>query len=164
VIRPIDIGLISATLLLAFVLSVLRLPLGSPEVFAWLRPGWVLLVLLYWVITLPQWVGIVTCWCVGLLVDVLLGAPLGINAIAFGVMAYGARNVDERFRMFSLLQEAAVVLLPVLLTDLLGFWAVAVTRDLAWNWWMLLPSIVSALVWPPLYLTLRWLTVRFETA
>ena len=163
-IRPIDIGLISATLLLAFVLSVLRLPLGSPEVFAWLRPGWVLLVLLYWVITLPQWVGIVTCWCVGLLVDVLLGAPLGINAIAFGVMAFGARNVYERFRMFSLLQQAAVVLLPVLLTDLLGFWAVAVTRDLAWNWWMLLPSIVSALVWPPLYLTLRWLTVRFETA
>ena len=163
-IRSIDIGLIAATLFLAFVLSVLRLPLGSPEVLGWLRPGWVVLVLLYWVITRPQWVGIMTCWCVGLLMDVLLGAPLGINAIAFSAMAYGARNLYERFRMFSLPQQAAVALIVVLVTDLLGFWAVSVTRELPWSWWMVLPAIVSALVWPPLDVALRWVTLRFETA
>ena len=163
-IRSIDIGLIVATLFLAFVLSAFRLPLGSPELLAWLRPGWVVLVLLYWAVTRPQWVGIVACWCVGLLMDVLMGAPLGINAIAFGAMAYGARNLYERFRMFSISQQAAVVLVVVFATDLLGFWAASVTRELAWSSWMLLPSIVSALVWPPLYVLLRWLTLRFEIA
>lgn len=162
-IRTSDIALIAATLFAALVLSVVRLPLGTPEVLGWLRPGWVVLVLLFWVITVPQWVGILTCWCMGLLVDVLHGAPLGINAIAFAVMAYAARNLYERFRMFSLPQQATVALVVVLLTDLLGFWAQAVTRDVAWNWWILLPALVSGLAWPALYVVLVWLSVRFKT-
>ena len=66
--------------------------------------------------------------------------------------------------MFSIPQQAAVALIVVLVTDLLGFWAVSVTRELPWSWWMVLPAIVSALVWPPLDVALRWVTLRFETA
>lgn len=161
--RAREVVLIALTFFVAFELTVFRLPLGSPEVLAWSRPGWIVLVLLYWVITFPQWIGIVTGWCVGLLVDVLLGAPLGAHAIAFAIVAYGGRNFYERFRMFSLPQQTAVALFVVLLTDLLGFWALAVTRDLEWSWWMPLPAFVSALVWPPLYVVLRWLTLRFES-
>lgn len=163
-IRTADIALIAGSLLVAMVLSVARLPLGTPDVLAWLRPSWVVLVLLYWVIATPQWMGIFTCWCVGLAVDVLHAAPLGANAAAFAVMAYAARNLYERIRMFTLMQQAMVAFVVVLLTILLDFWAQALTSEINWSWWMPVPAFTSALVWPPLYVALRWLSLRFETA
>ncbi|MEY3661077.1 MAG: hypothetical protein RLZZ169_1903, partial [Pseudomonadota bacterium] len=64
------------SLVFAGVLAVLPLP-GWLELW---RPDWVALVLVYWVIALPQRVGLLTAWLVGFLVDVLKGTLLGLNA------------------------------------------------------------------------------------
>ena len=119
---------------LAMVLSILSLPgLGSWE-FGFLRPDWILLVLIYWVIALPHRVGLLTAWVLGLLADVLLGTLLGQHAIVFMVVAYVASNLYQRLRMFAVWQQSLVVFALVGLAQLIG-----------------------ALVWPWMFLLLRFM-------
>ena len=72
------------TLLAALWLSVVPLPTWAQ----WGRPEWVAMVLIYWVVALPERVGIAIAWVVGLYQDVLDGSPLGQHAFALSVLAY----------------------------------------------------------------------------
>ena len=67
------------TLVLAMCLRIA--PLSGD--LALLSPDWVLLVLIYWALYLPERVGIVHAWIFGLLTDVLLGRMLGQYALAY---------------------------------------------------------------------------------
>ena len=74
---------IALTFVVAMVLAIVHLPDSVPVELGYLRPEWVVLVLIYWVIALPRRVGILVAWSVGLIVDVLLGSLLGQHGIAF---------------------------------------------------------------------------------
>ena len=74
---------ISLTLLLGMVLSVLPLPDFVPPELGFVRPDWVAMVLIYWILALPHRVGLITAWIAGLGMDVLLGTLLGQHALSY---------------------------------------------------------------------------------
>ena len=106
----------------AMILAVITFPNNLPWEFGFLRPDWVLLVLIYWVIALPHRVGVMTAWVIGLMVDVLLGSLLGQHALIFLLVAYIAQNLYQRLRMFAVWQQSMVVFALIGLSHLLGFW------------------------------------------
>ena len=55
---------------------------------AWLRPDFVALVLLYWIIDQPRLVGFTAAFSLGLLMDVAEGALLGQHALSYTILAY----------------------------------------------------------------------------
>ena len=57
---------------------------------AWLRPDFVALVLLYWIIDQPRLVGFTAAFTLGLLMDVAEGALLGQHALSYTILAYAA--------------------------------------------------------------------------
>ena len=61
------------TLLLALWLAIVPLPMWAQ----WGRPELVAMVLIYWVIALPERVGIGMAWVTGLLQDIIEGSPSG---------------------------------------------------------------------------------------
>ena len=152
---------IALTFLVAMVLAVLPMPEMFPVEIGYLRPEWVVLVLIYWVIALPQRVGIVIAWMVGFLTDVLLGSLLGQHAMSFVVVAYIAVSLYQRLRMFSIWQQSLVVFAIVGLNQLINFWIESIAGLTEWNLWYLLASVMSAFLWPWIYLLLRYLRRRF---
>ena len=72
------------TLVIALVLAFLPMP----EWTTWLRPAWVLMILIYWAMTVPYRVSIGVAWMVGLMVDLLNGTLLGEHALAFTTVIY----------------------------------------------------------------------------
>ncbi|HAT28315.1 MAG TPA: rod shape-determining protein MreD, partial [Gammaproteobacteria bacterium] len=56
------------------VLVVMPMPQFVPVELGFLRPDWVAMVLVYWIMALPHRVGILTAWLAGIAVDVLLGS------------------------------------------------------------------------------------------
>jgi len=159
-----DTLVIWATLLLALLLTAVRLPVGTPEILSWLRPEWAAVVLLYWVMAVPQQVGMLTAWVLGLLVDSLSGTLLGLHALGFVLVAFVGLSLYERLRMFSLLQQALIVFVAIALARLLGFWVDVLTRGAAWTPLILLPALSSALIWPFAFTALRALRRRFRIA
>lgn len=150
------------TFFVALVLSLVSLPDGAPEVLGYLRPHWVGLVLIYWVIALPQSVGLVTAWCAGIALDILLGTLIGQHALVLVVISAVALSLYQRMRMFSVWQQGAIVLALMVLAETLLFWIESVVANAHFNLWHFLPALISALIWPWVFLSLRFLRRRFE--
>ena len=68
---------ITTTLLIALILAMLPMP----DWTIWLRPVWVLMVLIYWAMMIPYQVSVGTAWLTGLVVDLLNGTLLGEHAL-----------------------------------------------------------------------------------
>jgi rod shape-determining protein MreD len=139
------------SLLVAAVLAVL--PLWRS--LAWWRPEWLLLVLLYWTIALPYRVGTFTALAVGLLLDVLEGAPLGQNMLAMGVVITIAQLLHRRMRLFTLPQQALIVFFLAGLQQLIVQWLQNLQGAGADSFAFMLPAFSSALLWVPVLLLLR---------
>ncbi len=153
--------IIGGTFFAALVLSLVSLPDGAPEVLGYIRPHWVGLVLIYWVIALPQRVGLATAWCVGILLDILLGTLIGQHALVLVVISAIALSLYQRMRMFSVWQQGAIVLALMVLAETLMFWVESLAANARFNLWHFLPALVSALIWPWVFLSLRSLRRRF---
>jgi len=141
------------TLLCAAVLGIVPLPV-------WLelwRPEWIVLVVVYWVIALPHRVGLLTAWLTGFFIDVLEGSLLGLNAIALTLMAYVALNLYQRLRMFTPLQQSTTILMLTGVHQLLIFWVLTATgQNTPGNLLFVLSAVSSALLWPLVFVLLRF--------
>ena len=145
---------IVATLAIALALTILPLP----ATLAPYRPEWAALVLLYWVMALPQRVGVGAAWVVGLCLDVLKGALLGQHALALTLAALVMAYLHLRLRMYPFWQQSVMVGLILLVYQALLLWiydmtSTATVAAVAWDYW--LPSLVGAALWPWLYMLLR---------
>ncbi len=140
---------------LSFLLAMMLSTLPMPESLEWGRPEWVALTLIYWVVALPHRVGLWSAWILGLLLDILLGSLLGIHALSLVIVAFLAQRLHRRIRMFPLWQQALLVLLLVGIHQMLQYWAQMLTGSSSDSLLFLLPSLVSCLLWPWLFVVLR---------
>ena len=136
------------SLAVAMLLMVVHLPVDEPTWVGWLRPSWPILVVFYWVMALPHRFGMISAWVTGLLLDVLYADPLGVNGFCLAALTYVTWSFYERFRMYSVVQQGAVVFLLVLGSELVRQFGQWLDRGGAWGWWILLPALVSTLLWP----------------
>lgn len=89
---------IALSFLCAFMLTIFPWPLG----LRWLQPTWVLLVLVYWLLSAPYRFGVITAFLVGVFVDVLTGVPLGIHALIYTLLAFILLRYNTAIRCFGL--------------------------------------------------------------
>ena len=143
------------TILVGMVLSVVPMPQSVPVELGYLRPDWVAMVLVYWVIALPHRVGIPTAWLAGIAADVLLGSLLGQHALSYVVVAYITASLYQRLRMFSVWQQATILFALLGLNQLIGFWIESIAGLADWSLWYLLPALSGAFLWPWVFLMLR---------
>jgi len=152
ILRPVRPWFIVATLAVALVANLL--PLSGVALA--LRPDFIALVLLYWCIQEPRYVGVGIAWGVGLLMDVGDATLFGQHALAYAFLAYAAEYFRRRVLRFSLWQQAAQVAV------LLGLCAalVLVVRFVGGaplpHWMYAVPPLVGALLWPAVTLLLQW--------
>jgi rod shape-determining protein MreD len=146
-----NLWVIASSFVVALLLSLLPLP--NSVIAA--KPEWVLMVLLYWSISMPQRVGISAAWLLGLFLDVLRGSVLGQHTLALSVVTYISLAFAHRLKVFSLAKQAAVVALLVLLYLLVRLWINSLFQPIQASWSYWLPALTSALLWPWLFIILR---------
>ena|SRR3989338_7315390 len=73
---------------LSFVLALFLTIMPLPHMLVWLRPQWMLMVLLFWVIVAPEECGVILAWSVGLVTDLVCGTPIGQQALIFVLLVY----------------------------------------------------------------------------
>lgn len=152
--------LILVTVITALLLAVVHLPESWPQWLGWLRPAWVAMVIFFWVMELPHRVGLVTAWLVGILLDVLYADPLGLNGVILASITFLGWRFYERFRMYSILQQGALVFLLVLVGELVRLMVQDLVFDRGWSWGVLFPALASFVVWPFLYVLLTRLRLQ----
>lgn len=146
----VSILVIWLSLLLALCLQVMPLADGW-QVY---RPEWLGLMLIYWCMRTPDRVGVYHGFVLGILMDLIEGTALGQHALIYALLAFLCALVYPRFRAYSLVQQAALVLVLLGLVQLVAQWLRTIVGDFSIHLAFLIPSLISALLWP-------WLATMF---
>ena len=144
ILRPAKPWFVLLSLLVALVANLA--PLNGTALA--LRPDFLALVLLYWCIQQPRYVGVGTAWAVGLIMDVGDATVFGQHALAYAVLAYGAEYFRRRVLRFPLWQQAVQVAALLLLCSLIVLLVRFVGGAMLPGWIYFAPPLVGALLWP----------------
>lgn len=142
-------------IILSIVAALLLAELPLPTVIAPFQPEWVILVLIYWAMALPERVGVGSAWFTGLLVDVLRDTLLGQYALAFALTVFIVLRIYQRLRNFPLQQQMFAIFLLMILYAGLVVWIKALAGIEVSFFMVIIPALVSALFWPLVYFILR---------
>ncbi len=153
--KTLRIGLF--TIISAFILAMMPLPDWAIEY----RPDWVTLVLIYWAMISPTKIGVGVAWFTGLLLDVSYGTLMGQHAVGMVLVIYFIHLQHQRLRLASLLQQALVIFVLLLVKQLLALWVDGMLGRASHSWLYFMPAITSTLLWPWTYLILRDLHKKF---
>jgi len=149
--------LIALTFFVAFYFAAI--PLGRFEIA---RPDWVGLLIVFWVLILPERFGILVSFVIGLLYDTLVGTTLGLYGFVFSVLAYTVLLLHARLRMYPLGQQALVVFLILGITHVLAQWLKGWVMSVVSGELHIWPALTSAIIWPWVYGLIRTLQLRFR--
>ncbi len=152
--------IIYLTLLFGFILTIMPLPEWAHE----FRPQWVVLILIYWCMALPERIGVGVGWISGLLLDVLTGSLLGQHALGLAVVAFLTLKLCLRVRVLPLHQQMFTILMLLLVERLLTLWTIGAAGYSTPSLWYWVTPLISMLLWPWVYIILRDIRRRFRVS
>lgn len=158
--KPHRTWVIALSFVVAFMLTAAPVPAWA---LAW-RPAWVAMVLVYWCLALPERVGVLTGWCVGLLLDVLHGSILGQHAFGLAFVAYVSLQYHQRVRVYPLLQQSAFVGTVIFGYLLMMWWVYELLGSVRYAPSYLFGAVTTAILWPWAYVVLRDIRRRARVA
>ena len=132
------------------------------------KPSFVLLTLIYWNMALPDRVGILAALSLGIFVDLIEGALLGLHGVLFILITYICQRFFYQFRVSPLWQQSFILFfLFILYKQIFALDFLNTNQELTnlsdslFIFNSFLFALVSALIWSPLLLTLRYYRRRW---
>jgi len=133
-----------------YICSVLTVLPLSPE-YVWYRPQWLFMLVLFFQIYNPSQFNLGIAWGVGLLLDSLSGAHLGVHALVYPVVCYLASFLSpflqrpfvvQLGRIFVLIGIAQILILVIQailgeVPPLLRYWGSTFSSTLVWPLFLL---------------------------
>lgn len=119
------------------------------------RPLIMLMITLFWVLCQPTWCGVWFAFSVGIFTDLLLDAPLGLNALSYVLVTFITRYFIRERRIMTFNNTWVIASLAIaghLLLIMLAQLVSGLEFSIGRHWQPLLSSIV---VWPILYYFLK---------
>ncbi len=150
-------GLMSVSLLVGCLITVIPLP----QDWGWYRPELLVLLVIYWVMAMPQQVGIGMAFAVGLLYDIIEFGTLGLHALAMVAVAYVCLLSYQRIRNYALWQQSAWVFILVGIHQIFWNWGHSLAGASAPSFIFLASAFISALLWIPMSVMLQILQRHF---
>lgn len=144
------------SLFVGLVVLVVPLPAG----ISMARPFLLAMLLAYWLLEIPERVGLGTAFLAGLAADLVSGTLLGEQALRLVVLAFLVQRFRARLRFFPLWQQALAVF-ALLLNDRLVALAIQLVAGAGappWPTW--LSPLAAMALWPWLFLLLDELRLR----
>lgn len=112
-----------------------------------IRPDFLLLVIIYWLIRAPNLCNVGTAWFVGLFADLATGGIFGQYALAYTITAFFAVTYQRRLVLFNHTQQLFYVFLLLLISQVvLLILKIFSGADLI-GWAYFLPSLSGILLW-----------------
>ena len=132
---------------MCFSMALVLTVIGLPDWMDQWRPLWLLLVMFIWFSALPNNVGLVAAFFAGLALDLLLGDPLGVNALCFCVALLICHFQYLRLRRRTQLQRAwFVAALVVIYQTCYLFLQSAVGSEMSFSI-IFAPALTSCIGW-----------------
>ena len=144
------------SILFGLVLSLLLLPLG------YMAPEWLLLINIYWAIALPTNSKLFLAFISGYFIDILYGQVLGITSLTYVVFIYIILRLYNSLRYMTVTQQMIVISFFILIKQHLFVWSNYVIGIDSEYFDLIISSLLSGILWPLMYFTLRFFRRKFQ--
>ena len=142
VLLPANPAFIALSLVVAFMISLV--PLGH---LAWMPQFW-LVVMLFWCLHQPKYVGITALFLAGLVMDVNDTTLLGIHAVAYSIAGCLVMFGSRRILWFNAFKQMPIVFV-VFFTASAIVWMLRLVSGGQWPGWdIMLAPVLETLLWP----------------
>ena len=149
-------GIVLVTLAIGLILDLVTY-------FEWMKyaePDWVLLILFYWCLIMPDRIGVGYGWIAGLMIDILNYSLLGQHAVAKAFVALFAVTTSRRIRTYDLWQQCIIVFFISSIDIGITVWIANITGNTGIRLVYWQSALMSALLWPVIFIALRFLSMR----
>ncbi|AAP96116.1 rod shape-determining protein MreD [[Haemophilus] ducreyi] len=137
--------------IISFVLEIMPWPISLQG----LRPTWIVLVLIYWALALPDKMSVGTAFIAGIVWDLVLGSILGIHALVLSIAIYFIAKYHLILRNLSLWLQAILVMLYIIAIRFFIFFVELVLHSADFNQQEILGAVISGILWPWIFLLMR---------
>lgn len=144
-------SVIFLSLLVGLVLQIIPMP---PTIDIY-RPDWLLLILIYWSMALPNRVGVGIAGGSGVILDLLYGTALGVHSFGLAIPIYLVSSNYQRLRNYSMVQQAFMILMLSIMYHVVVYWLQYWLTGIEFSRAFLWPSVSSVVLWPWLFWLLR---------
>lgn len=112
-----------------------------------IRPDFLLLTVIFWLIRAPNLCNVGTAWFAGLFVDLATGGIFGQYALAYTITAYCAVVYQKRLVLFNHTQQLFYVFLLLIISQIILLILKAFSGIQVFSWTYFLPSFTGTLLW-----------------
>ncbi|VFP83091.1 rod shape-determining protein MreD [Candidatus Erwinia haradaeae] len=147
---------------LSFLCTIMLQIIPCPEQFLLFRPSWLLLVMIYWILTFPSRINIGTGFIIGLIADLLYRSTLGIHALAFSMIAYLIAKKYYQFNSCLLWQQALLVIGLSWIMDVIIFLSEYFLIHVIFYPAHIWSSIINGILWPWIRSFMRKICHKFS--
>lgn len=144
-----------ATILLFFIAALVMELAPWPVGFQAFKPSWLILVLTYWALAIPNKVSIGMAFLLGVIWDLVLGSTLGIHALVLSIAFYFIAKNYLVLRNLSLWFQSLLVILFVFAIRFAIFLVEFFLHSAVFNWQEIFGAIASGILWPWVFLLMR---------
>lgn len=137
--------------IVAFILEIMPWPIG----FQGFRPSWLILVLIYWALALPDKVSVGTAFAAGIVWDLILGSILGIHALVLSISIYFVAKHHLVLRNLSLWLQGLLVMLYISMIRGFIFVIEHTLHAATFNTQEIAGAFISGILWPWVFLLMR---------
>ncbi|MGP1939414.1 MAG: rod shape-determining protein MreD [Arsenophonus sp. ET-DL9-MAG3] len=146
---------------LSFLIAIIFEQMPWPEQFIYYRPTWLVLILIYWVMALPHRISVGTGFFLGILMDLIQGLTLGVNALAYSMICYLTSYKYQLLRNISLWQQSIVIAGLSMIMNSIIFLAEFLFSLVLFHPKIILNCLINAILWPWIFLSLRQIRRHF---
>lgn len=112
-----------------------------------IKPDFLLLVLLFWLMRAPSICNIGIAWTAGILMDLVTGDLFGQNALAYALTAFLAVMYQRRLILFTTLQQSVYVLLLLFVNQVILLLLKSFSGSEYFGWTYFVPSFTGIMLW-----------------
>ena len=148
--------IILLSIFLGLILTLMFLPVG------YMAPEWLLLINIYWAIALPTNKKLPLAFISGYFVDILYGQVLGITSLTYVIFIYIILRLYNSLRYMTVTQQMIVISFFVLVKQHFFVWSNSVMGMDSEYFDLIISAVISGILWPPTYFTLRYFRRKFQ--
>ena len=148
--------IILLSIFLGLILTLMFLPVG------YMAPEWLLLINIYWAIALPTNKKLLLAFVSGYFIDILYGQVLGLTSLTYVIFIYIILRLYNSLRYMTVTQQMVVISFFVLIKQHFFVWSNSVMGMDSEYFDLIISAVISGILWPPTYFTLRYFRRKFQ--
>lgn len=149
-------------LICIFIIALVMEIAPWPTNFQSFKPAWLVLVLTYWVLSIPNKINIGCAFILGVVWDLVLGSTLGLHALVLSVFAYLIAANHLILRNLSLWFQSILVILLVFAIRLSIFFIEFAVNTAQFQPQEIFGALISGILWPWVFLLLRKIRQKLD--